>query len=369
MKSKLIGVVLAVVVAIWGALAMIPSVSAQEQGGHIWLTIEGSEYEANHTDAWINESWVYAVKYEANETVQYNLTVENRGEESVDTYVLFAIRGNTTGDDMEQIVIQGGASGAMTFTLADFDRADFNPFYLNIVSAGSHGVYPPSSNATWITYPVGLLEGTESGNNVSTLLVEVTLGPNPSEIFVVHSDSFGLDSDGELNYWSPNGHDVTVMMEEDKDNGKGKGPKDGKGGGQGKGKKDDGGSGQTPAEDPEIPGEIQDDPPVVVTEDPEIPEVIQDDPPVVVTEDPSSENPTETPDPTISEEESPDAAIGATPNEETLLAENDGTVEEPNDMMGSETENQISCLNVLAASALVALLASILIIAFVRKRR
>lgn len=352
MKTKLIGVILAAVVAIWGALAVIPSVGAQEQGGHIWLTIEGSEYEGNHTDPWINESWVYAVKYEANETVQYNLTVENRGEESVDAFVLFAIRGNTTADDMVQIVIQGGSPGAMTFTLADFDRVDFNPFYLNIVSAGSHGVYPPSSNATWITYPVGLLDGTDSGNNVSTLLVEVTLGPNPSEIFVVHSDGYGLDSDGELNYWSPNGHDTTVMMEEDKGKGKGKGPKDDHGGGHGKkGKKDDGGSGQTPAEDPEIPGEIQDDPPVVVTENP------------------SSENPTETPDPALSVEESPDVAIETTPNEETLLAENDGTVEEPNDVAGSETENQIRCLNILAASAMVALLASMLIIAFIRKRR
>lgn len=348
MKSKLIGVVLAVVVAIWGTLAMIPSVSAQEQGGHIWLTIEGSEYEGNHTDPWINESWVYAVKYEANETVQYNLTVENRGEESVDTFVLFAVRGNTTGDDMEQIVIQGGASGAMTFTLADFDRVDFNPFYLNLVSAGSHGVYPPSSNATWVAYPVGLLEGTGSGNNVTTLLVEVTLGPNPSEIFVVHSDGYGLDSDGELNYWSPNGHDVTVMMEEDKGNGKGKGPKDGKGGGHGK-KDDDGG--QTPAEDPEIP------------------EVIQDDPPVVVTEDPPAQNPAETPDPTQSEQESPEVAGETTEDEMTPLAGNEGTEGELDDMMGSEAEDQIGYLNILVASVMVALLASILFLALIRKRR
>lgn len=368
MKSKLIGVVLAVVVAIWGTLAIIPSVSAQEQGGHIWLTIEGSEYEANHTDPWINESWVYAVKYEANETVQYNLTVENRGEESVDTFVLFAIRGNTTADDMEQIVIQGGAPGAMTFTLADFDRVDFNPFYLNLVSAGSHGVYPPSGNATWVTYPVGILEGTESGNNASTLLVEVTLGPNPSEIFVVHSDGFGLDSDGELNYWSPNGHDVTVMMEEDKGNGKGKGPKDGKGGGHGKkGEKEDDGGGQTPAEDPEIPGEIQDDPPVVVTEDP--PSENPAETPVVVTEDPPAQNPAETPDPTQSEQESPEVAEETTEDEMTPLAGNEGTVEELDDMIGSETEDQIGFLNILVASVMVALLASILFLALIRKRR
>ncbi|MEE9115740.1 MAG: hypothetical protein V3U09_02460, partial [Thermoplasmata archaeon] len=317
MKSKLIGVVLAVVVAIWGAMAITPFVGAQEQGGHIWLTIEGSEYESNHTDPWINESWVYAVKYEANETVQYNLTVENRGGETVDAYVLFAIRGNTTVDDMEQVVIQGGAPGAMTFTLADFDRADFNPFYLNIVSAGSHGVYPPSGNATWITYPVGLLDGTGSGNNVTTLLVEVTLGPSPSEIFVVHSDGYGLNSDGELNYWSPNGHDVTVMMEEDKGKGKGKGPKDDHGGGHGKkAKKKDDGGGQTPAEDPEIPGVIQDDPPVVVTEDP----------------------PAEKPDPTQSEQESPEVAEETTEDEITPLAGTEGTVEELDDMIGSETE-------------------------------
>jgi hypothetical protein len=369
MKSKLMGVVLAVVVAIWGALAITSTVSAQEQGGHIWLTIAGSEYEGNHTDPWINESWVYAVKYEANETVQYNLTVENRGEEGVDTFVLFAIRGNTTGDDMEQIVINGGAPGAMTFTLADFDRVDFNPFHLNLVSAGSHGVYPPSSNATWITYPVGLLDGTESGNNITNLSVEVTLGPNPSEIFVVHSDGFGLDSDGELNYWSPNGHDVTVMMEEDKGNGKGKGPKDGKGGGQGKGKKDDDGGGETPVEDPEIPGETQDDPPVVVIEDPEIPGETQDDPPVAATEDPPSENPTETPDPTIPQQENPEVTLGTTPNEETLLTGNEGTSEELDDMKGSETENQIRCLNIIAASAMVALLASLLLLALIRKKR
>ena len=364
MKSKLIGVILAAVVAIWGTLAIIPSVSAQEQGGHIWLTIEGSEYEANHTDPWINESWVYAVKYEANETVQYNLTVENRGEESVDAYVLFAIRGNTTGDDMEQVVIQGGAPGAMTFTLADFDRVDFNPFYLNIVSAGSHGVYPPSGNATWVTYPVGLLEGTESGNNVTTLLVEVTLGPNPSEIFVVHSDGYGLDSDGELNYWSPNGHDVTVMMEEDKGKGHGKGPKGDHGGGHGK--KGDGG-GQTPVEEPEIPGVIQDDPPVVVTEDPS-----SEDPsetPVVVTEDPPAQNPAETPDPTQSEQESPEVAGETTEDEGTPLAGNEGTVEELDDIMGADTENQIGCLNILVASAMVALLVSILFLALTRRKR
>ncbi len=364
MKSKLIGVILAAVVAIWGTLAIIPSVSAQEQGGHIWLTIEGSEYEANHTDPWINESWVYAVKYEANETVQYNLTVENRGEESVDAYVLFAIRGNTTGDDMEQVVIQGGAPGAMTFTLADFDRVDFNPFYLNVVSAGSHGVYPPSGNATWVTYPVGLLEGTESGNNVTTLLVEVTLGPDPSEIFVVHSDGYGLNSDGELNYWSPNGHDVTVMMEEDKGKGHGKGPKGDHGGGHGK--KGDGG-GQTPVEEPEIPGVIQDDPPVVVTEDPS-----SEDPsetPVVVTEDPPAQNPAETPDPTQSEQESPEVAGETTEDERTPLAGNEGTVEELDDMMGTDTENQIDCLNILVASAMVALLVSILFLALTRRKR
>ncbi|MCK5292447.1 MAG: hypothetical protein KAR39_10585 [Thermoplasmata archaeon] len=364
MKSKLIGVILAAVVAIWGTLAIIPSVSAQEQGGHIWLTIEGSEYEANHTDPWINESWVYAVKYEANETVQYNLTVENRGEESVDAYVLFAIRGNTTGDDMEQVVIQGGAPGAMTFTLADFDRVDFNPFYLNVVSAGSHGVYPPSGNATWVTYPVGLLEGTESGNNVTTLLVEVTLGPDPSEIFVVHSDGYGLNSDGELNYWSPNGHDVTVMMEEDKGKGHGKGPKGDHGGGHGK--KGDGG-GQTPVEEPEIPGVIQDDPPVVVTEDPS-----SEDPsetPVVVTEDPPAQNPAETPDPTQSEQESPEVAGETTEDEGTPLAGNEGTVEELDDIMGADTENQIGCLNILVASAMVALLVSILFLALTRRKR
>jgi hypothetical protein len=352
MKSRLLGVVLSIVVALWGALAITPTISAQEQGGHIWLTIEESEYEGNHTDPWVNESWVYAVKYEANETVQYNLTVENRGEESVDAYVLFAIRGNTTADDMEQIDIQGGAPGAMTFTLADFDRVDFNPFYLNIVSAGSHGVYPPSSNATWVTYPVGLLEGTESGNNVTTLLVEVTLGPSPSEIFVVHSDGYGLNSDGELNYWSPNGHDVTVIMEEDKGKGHGKGPKDDQGGGHGKkSKKKDDGGGQTPAEDPEIP------------------EVIQDDPPVVVAEDPASEDPTETPDPTQSEQEISEVAEETTGDEVTPLDENDGTVEEMDDMIGSETEDQTGCSNILVASAMVALLASILLLAFIRRRR
>jgi hypothetical protein len=354
MKSKLMGVTLAVVVAIWGALAITTSVGAQEQGGHIWLTIEGSEYEGNHTDPWINESWVFAVKYEANETVQYNLTVENRGEESVDAFVLFAIRGNTTGEDMEQIVIQGGAPGAMTFTLADFDRVDFNPFYLNLVSAGSHGVYPPSSNATWVTYPVGLLEGTDSGNNVTTLLVEVTLGPNPTEIFVVHSDGYGLNSDGELNYWSPNGHDATVMMEEDKGKGKGKGPKDGKGGGggQGKGKKDDDGGGQTPVEDPEPPGVVQDDPPNIV-----------------IPEDPPTEEPAETPDPTVPQEEEPEVILGTTPHEETLLTGDEGTVEELDEAYESETENQIGCLNILVASAMATLLASIMLIALRKKKR
>jgi hypothetical protein len=338
MRTRLLGVTLAVVIALWGALAITPSISAQEQGGHIWLTIEGGEYEGNHTDPWINESWVFPIKYEPNETVQFNLTVENRGEESVDTFVLIAIRGNTTQDDMAQISVQGGSPGVMTFTLADFAEVDFNPFYLNLVSAGSHGVYPPSSNATWVTYPVGWLEGIGSGNNVSTLPVEVTLGPEPSEIFVVHSDGYGLDSNGEQNYWSPNGHDTTLMLEEE--NGKGKGK------GHGKNKKDEG-SGQTPDEDPDVPGDVPDNPP--------------DD--GDVTEDPPTEDPTETPDPPISQHESPDDPV------EMPLTQNDESVDELNDVSETEADEQKDCKGVLTASAIVALIASILLLAWIRKRR
>lgn len=305
----------------------------------------------------MNESWVYAAEYKPNETVSFNLTVENRAEEIVEVFVLIAIRGNTTADDMEQIVVQGGAPGAMTFTLADFDRVDFNPFYLNIVSAGSHGVYPPSSNATWVTYPVGLLDGVGSGNNVSTLLVEVALGPDPSEIFVVHSDGYALDSNGQLKYWSPNGHDTTLVQEEEKGNGRGKKPKkkdDGngnQGGGHGKkAKKKDEGDGQTPSEDPLIPGVIQDDPPT--GEDPTV--------------DPPLEEPTEGEDPPVSEQENPEGAVGQT---ETSLPENDVSLEELNDVSETEADTGTDCTIILAASAMIALIVSILLLAFARRRR
>ncbi|MEE9116449.1 MAG: hypothetical protein V3U09_06080, partial [Thermoplasmata archaeon] len=94
-----------------------------------------------------------------------------------------------------------------------------------------------------------------------------------------------------------------------------------------------------------------------------------DDLPVVVAEDQSSENPAETPDPTQSEQEGPEVAEETTEDDVTPLAENDGTVEELDDIIGSETENQIGSLDILAASAMVALLASILLLALIRKRR
>ncbi|TET90562.1 MAG: hypothetical protein E3J35_05655 [Methanomassiliicoccales archaeon] len=373
MKLKFGGVILACVVVLWGALAVTPSVCAQEQGAHIRLSIEDGEYEGNHTDPWINESWVWAAEYKENGTIQFNLTVENRASESTDVYVLIAIRGNTTADDMQTIVVQGGASGTITYTLADFDQTDFNPFYLDQVSAGSHGVYPPSGNGIWVTYPVGWMEGRDSGNNVTTLTIEVTLGPNPSDIFVVHFDAYALDTDGELAFWSPNSHDATLMKEEEKGNGKGKGR--GK-----KPKKSPGEDEEDPIEEPESPPIIEDpetplpdedDPPVEeVVEDPDVEEVVESPPAEedVVDDPPAEEGETTDPVPPKQEPE-PEVEIELPPDDDSMLPEQDESFDDLNEGGRVEPETTQGIENILIALIVIALAASMLSLAILRRRR
>ncbi|MFQ6061090.1 MAG: hypothetical protein ACE5KV_07355 [Thermoplasmata archaeon] len=198
MKTVPVGIILAFVVVISGTLSAILSASEQEQGGHLWPTIENGEYEANHTDPWINESWVLAVEHKENGTIQFNLSIENGTSESVDVYLLIAVRGNTTEDDMRTILVQGGSSGVVSYSLADSNRVDFNPFFMDQISAGSHGVYPPSGNGSWVTYPVVSMDGNGTGSNVTNLCIELTLGGSPSDFFVLHFDAYALDSEGEL---------------------------------------------------------------------------------------------------------------------------------------------------------------------------
>ncbi len=371
MKARFVGVIMACVVLLWGAFAT-PYASAEEQGGHIWLSIENGEYEGNHTDPWINESWVYGAEYEANGTFQFNLTVENRASESTDVYVLIAVRGNTTGNDMQTIAVDGGDAGAVVYTLADFDQTDFNPFYLNQVSAGSHGVYPPSGNGIWVTYRVGWVDGKGTGSNVTNLTIDVTLGPDPSDIFVVHFDAYGLDADGELKYWSPNGHDSTVVKKEEKGNGKGKGH--GK-----KPKKKQGGNEEDPVEDPEQPP-VEDEPedPTPVEEPPvgEEEEVPVEEPESPPTEDPEDPMPDEDPaegstpeteNPILPEQEDETEAEVETPLIDPLTEDDSSSGSD--ETLATEPESSSETDIALPVVALLALAVSLLVLAvWMRKR-
>ncbi|MFQ5884784.1 MAG: hypothetical protein ACE5IO_06760 [Thermoplasmata archaeon] len=365
MKLKIGGVVLACVVVLWGALAVTPSVYAQEQGAHIRLSIEDGEYEGNHTDPWINESWVWAAEYNENGTIQFNLTVENRASESTDVYILIAIRGNTTDDDMQTIVVQGGASGTVTYTLADFDQTDFNPFYMDQVSAGSHGVYPPSGNGIWVTYPVGWMEGRDTGNNVTTLTIEVTLGPDPSDIFVVHSDAYALNSDGELAFWSPNSHDANLIKEEEKGNGKGKGR--GK-----KPKKKHGEGEENPAEEPESPPIIEEPETPLPDEEGPPGEEIGENPPDEedLVDSPPAEEVVETENPVPPKQEpEPGVEIELPPDDDSMLPEEDESFDNSNDGGRVESKATQGIENTLITLIVVALAASILSLAILRRRR
>lgn len=365
MKLKLGGVILACVVVLWGALAFTPSVSAQEQGAHIRLSIENGEYEGNHTDPWINESWVWAAEYNENGTIQFNLTIENRASETTDVYLLIAVRGNTTDEDMQTIVVQGGASGSASYVLGDFDQTDFNPFYMDQVSAGSHGVYPPSGNGIWVTYPVGWMEGRDTGNNVTTLTIEVALGPDPSDMFVVHFDGYALNPDGELVFWSPNSHDATLIKEEEKGNGKGKGR--GK-----KPKKKPGEDEEDPIENPESPPIIEDpETPLPNEEDPPVEEIVED-PPVEeeLVDTPPEEVVEETVDPVLPKQEpEPGIEIELPPDVDSILPEEDESIDNLDDGGRVESENTQDIENILTALVVVALASSVLFVANLRRKR
>ena len=369
MKARFGGVILACVVLLWGAFAA-PCASAEEQGGHIWLSIENGEYEGNHTDPWINESWVFGAEYEANSTFQFNLTVENRASESTDVYVLIAVRGNTTSNDMQTIAVDGGDAGAVVYTLADFDQTDFNPFYLDQISAGSHGVYPPSGNGIWVTYGVGWIDGKGTGSNVTNLTIDVTLGPDPSDLFVVHFDAYGLDADGELKYWSPNGHDATVVKKEEKGNGKGKGH--GK-----KPKKKQGGNEEDPVEDPEQPP-VEDEPedPVLIEEPPagEDEEVPVEEPESPPTEDPEDPVPDEEPaeggtpeteDPILPDQEDETEAEVETPLIDPLTEDDSSSGSD--ETLATEPKSSSGTDIALPVVALVAL--AVLVIAVLMRKR
>jgi hypothetical protein len=371
MKGRFAGLMLACVVCLWGAFAA-PFSSAEEQGGHIWLSFGDGEYEGNHTDPWINESWVVGAEYEANGTFQFNLTVENRASESTDVYVLVAVRGNTTDSDMQTMAVEGGDAGAAVYTLADFDRTDYNPFYLDQISAGSHGVYPPSGNGIWVTYRAGWVDGKGTGNNVTNLTIDVTLGPDPSDIFVVHFDAYGLDADGELKYWSPNGHDSTVVKKEEKGNGKGKGK--GK-----KPKKEQGGNEEGPIEDPVEPpveDEPEDPTPVEeppVVEDEDLPVEEPDTPPVEDPEDPvPDEGPaegetSETEDPILPVQEDETGDEVETPLIDPLVE--DDIPGGSDETLATEPESSDGTDATIPAGALFALAAALLVLVALMRRR
>lgn len=151
-----------------------------------------SPYINDNLDPWLQDSWYQ------NNGEQLSLTVESQqtqpadstGYGQLDTYLVIAIRGTTTSDQVTSITISGGPSGPATLPYSAFmkhDPDDENPF----VDERSHGVYEPSGDALYAFYRVGpiatRINGEAHGGTVNLTVTAATDGdPN----LFIHFDAF-----------------------------------------------------------------------------------------------------------------------------------------------------------------------------------
>jgi hypothetical protein len=201
-KTKTLVRAVAVGVVILMALSCLPVVSFAGSTGHIWLNAIPSDKAQG--GGWKAGGWVTWGNFTPNGTITFILTVENRGSEDLyDLRIAMCIHGpdlpdpETTSDDFVYIDIEG-----TKMYLGDFGSTEYNPF--DEAFGGRHQVYV-GTDAIWDIYyhaPTIVPAGT-----TAYLLVNVQLGPDPSDDFEIHFDAF----DTITEYKTPNGHDLTLI--------------------------------------------------------------------------------------------------------------------------------------------------------------